>query len=352
MRKGVYRVGQKGECQGKGAVLESSLNLVKYSLIGLSFLFGMSAHANQSWVSATLDNDFFVNEDNGYTNGLYVTFYDVNESGNDAHWPDFWVKPLMWTMSDAPAKTSANVYSVGQTLNTAEDLTLVNPPQGSFPYSAMISINNTYITTRDDHADSVSTTIGIVGPWALGKETQNAVHKVISAQDPKGWNTQLHNELVFELSRSRVWRSWVSEADTMDVLTGFDVSAGTLKSSTSTGIMFRYGRNLESSYASTLLAENRISNPAAINNGWFVYAGVKVGYTFNQIFTDGNTFRDSRSIDYDHNTSVFSTGVSYAWDDIAIAFAINSPFTINGDKHDREVDRFTRYGTMTFAWQI
>ena len=352
MRKGVYRVGQKGECQGKSAVLESSLNLVKYSLIGLSFLFGMSAHANQSWVSATLDNDFFVNEDNGYTNGLYVTFYDVNESGNDAHWPDFWVKPLMWTMSDAPAKTSANVYSVGQTLNTAEDLTLVNPPQDSFPYSAMVSINNTYITTRDDHADRVSTTIGIVGPWALGKETQKAVHKVISAQDPKGWNTQLHNELVFELSRSRVWRSWVSEADTMDVLTGFDVSAGTLKSSTSTGIMFRYGRNLESSYATTLLAENRISNPTAINNGWFAYAGVKVGYTFNQIFTDGNTFRDSRSIDYDHNTSVFSTGVSYAWDDIAIAFAINSPFTINGDKHDREVDRFTRYGTMTFAWQI
>ncbi|QRV23480.1 lipid A deacylase LpxR family protein [Marinomonas foliarum] len=352
MRQGIDGDDQKGVVRGKGEVVESSLNLVKYSLISLSLLFGVSAYANESWVSATLDNDFFVNEDNGYTNGLYVTFYDVNESGNDSHWPDFWVKPLMWTMSDAPVKTSANVYSVGQTLNTAEDLTLANPPQGSFPYSAMISINNTYITTRDDHADRVSTTIGIVGPWALGKETQKAVHKVISAQDPKGWNTQLHNELVFELSRSRVWRSWVSEEDTMDVLTGFDVSAGTLKSSTSTGIMFRYGRNLESSYATTLLAENRMSNPTATDNGWFVYAGVKVGYTFNQIFTDGNTFRDSRSIDYDHNTSVLSTGVSYAWDDIAIAFAINSPFTINGDKQDREIDRFTRYGTMTFAWQI
>ena len=340
---------QKRLITDKDAVAKS---LVKYSLNSLFLLFGMSAYASQSWMSVTLDNDVFVNEDSGYTNGLYVTHYDVNESGRSPNWPDFWVKPLMWSMPDGEVQSSANVYSFGQTLNTAEDLTLHNPPEGSFPYSALLSMNNTYITTREDYADRVSTTIGIVGPLAMGKETQKGFHKIIGAQDPKGWDTQLHNELVFELSRSRVWRSWVSDNDTMDVLTGGNLSVGTLRSEANTGIMYRYGRNLKKSYPTILLTDNRMSNPTAVDSGWFVYAGLQAGYTFNQIFTDGNTFRDSRSIDYDHTNTLFSTGFSYAWEGIAVAFAINTPFTINGDEHDRKMDRFSRYGTLTFAWQL
>ncbi|WP_421854309.1 lipid A deacylase LpxR family protein [Marinomonas sp.] len=335
-----------------GVFKKKSTLSMKHYFLSLSLLVGTPVFADANWVSATLDNDFFVNEDNGYTNGLYVSWYDVRDSETSDHSPDFWVKPLMWSMPSGSLKSSANIYGFGQTINTADDIEIPNPPENDFPYSGLLSFNNTFIANSGDHADRVSTTLGIVGPLALGEQTQKAVHRIIDAQEPMGWDTQLKTEIVFELSRSRIWRSWASESDNMDFLSGVDMSVGTLKSSVSTGFMFRYGRNLENSYATVLLTENRMSNPTAVEEGWFVYAGVKASHTFNQIFTDGNTFRDSRSIDYNHNSNVFTSGLTYSWGESALSFAVNSPFTINGSDQDKKFAEQTRYGTLTFAWQL
>jgi hypothetical protein len=327
------------------------MRLRKY-LLGFGLICVFPAYADVNWMSATLDNDFFVNEDNGYTNGIYVSYFEVNDTSESVQSPAFWVKPLLWSLPNRDLSTSINIYSGGQTLTTPYDIEEKVPAEGTFPYSALLSFTNTYIAIASDYADRVSTTLGVVGPIAMGEQTQKAVHRVISARNPKGWDTQLENEVVFQFSRGRTWRTWIADSGKVDFLTGVDSSVGTLRSEVSTGFMLRYGRNLEDSYATVLLAESRTSNPIAVNKGWFVFAGVEFAYTFNQIFTDGNTFRNSRSIDYEHGNNMFSSGLTYSWGDMALAFAINSPFTFNGDKDDREMDKFTRYGTVTFSWQI
>ena len=340
-----------GQC---GAVSNNQKGLIRLRkcFIGFCWIFMLPAYADVNWMSATLDNDFFVNEDNGYTNGIYVSFFEISDDAQSIQQPVFWVKPLLWSMPIENVKTSVNIYSAGQTLTTPYDIEEKVPAEGTFPYSALLSFTNTYISVTPNYADRVSTTLGVVGPIAMGEQTQKAVHRVISAKTPRGWDTQLKNEVVFELSRGRTWRAWVADNGRTDVLSGANASIGTLRSGVNTGIMLRYGQNLDDSYATVLLAESRTSNPIAVNEGWFVFAGVEVGYTFNQIFTDGNTFRNSRSIDYNHNSNSFTTGLTYSWGDMALAFAINSPFSIDGDKNDREMDKFTRYGTLTFSWQI
>lgn len=339
--------------QGEKSPSNNRTLVFKHCLLGFSLLFGASAYADTNWLSVTLDNDFFVNEDNGYTNGVYVSFYDVRDNPQSSREPDFWVRPLMWSMpTNQKVDSSVNVYSAGQTLTTPYDIEAEVPPEGAFPYAGLLSFTNTYIAITPNYADRVSTTLGVVGPLAMGEQTQKAVHKVISAKTPKGWDTQLDNEVVFELSRARTWRSWVSDTGKMDLLSGAHASIGTLRSGVSTNLMLRYGHNLDNSYATALLADSRTSNPIAVNKGWFVYLGLGLNHTFNQIFTDGNTFRDSRSIDYDHNNNMFTSGVTYSWGDAALSFAINSPFSFSGDEHDREMDKYTRYGTLTFAWQI
>ncbi|RBP83435.1 lipid A deacylase LpxR family protein [Marinomonas rhizomae] len=321
-------------------------------MLCLSVFFVIPAYAESNWVSATLDNDFFVNEDNGYTNGIYVSLYDVYNNVAALPKPDAWVMPLSWSLPSKNTGQVVNVYSFGQSLTTPSDLTVANPSEDSLPYSGLISFTNTYIAIGPGYADKVSTTLGIVGPIALGKQTQKTIHKIISAQDPKGWDTQLENELVFHFSRGRTWRSWVSDSNNMDILTGLEAGVGTLKSDVGAGFMLRYGRNLNESFSTVLLSDMRASNPLAVNRGWFVYAGLKFDYTFNQIFTDGNTFRDSRSVDYDHNSNMFTSGLTYAWDDASLSFAINAPFSLNGRENAREMDKLTRYGTLTFAWQL
>lgn len=316
----------------------------------LFLLYSMQTYADVNWVSVTLDNDFFVNEDNGYTNGIYVATYDVYDGVTSQQEADIWVQPLMWSMANRSIDQAVNVYSFGQTLTTPYDISQTIPLETDLPYSAVINFTNTYITVGPDYADRASTTLGIVGPLALGEETQRAVHSIVPARDPKGWDTQLNNELVFEFSRGRTWRQWESNSGNMDLLLGANVSLGTIKSGISTAAIIRYGENLRDSYATVLFADSRTSNPIAVNGGWFMYSGLALKYNFNQIYTDGNTFNDSRSIDYDHNINIFALGVTYSWGDGSLAFAINRPFSFNEDGTDRNLDQFNSYGTLTFAW--
>lgn len=336
----------KGRCNRKVKIG------LKKSLLGLFLLYGMQAYADVNWMSVTLDNDFFVQEDNGYTNGIYISTYDVYDNVTSPQKADVWVRPLMWSMPNRSIDQAVNVYSFGQRLTTPYDISQTIPADDDLPYSAVLSFTNTYVTVGPYYADRASTTIGVVGPIALGEQTQKAVHSITSSQDPKGWDTQLNNELVFELSRGRTWRQWQSNSGNADLLLGVNASIGTIRSGVSTAAILRYGENLKESYATVLFADSRTSNPVAVNGGWFVYTGLALKYNFNQIYTDGNTFTDSRSVDYDHNIDILGVGITYSWGEGSLAFAINTPFSFNEDKTDRNLDQFNSYGTLTFAWEM
>src|SRR5690606_25591645 len=60
-------------------------------------------------------------------------------------------------------------------------------------------------TTRN-HVDDVELTLGVVGPAALGEQTQKFVHKNITdSPRPMGWDNQLNNEPALMLSWERSW---------------------------------------------------------------------------------------------------------------------------------------------------
>ncbi|MEM6987581.1 MAG: lipid A deacylase LpxR family protein [Pseudomonadota bacterium] len=228
------------------------------------------ANAEFDWAAATLDNDLFVGSDDGYTNGLYVSLFEVNESElNPPTRPDFWVYPLLWSMPSAGALGAVNAYTIGQTMSTPSDITIANPADDDLPYSALLAMTNSYVVANPVYADRASTTVGIVGPSALGEEAQKFVHQLIGSDEPLGWGTQLKDELVFQFSRARVWRKWVSETAHSDVLTSFDLSVGTIQSAVSAGFAFRYGRGLADSYATTLFNSTRAANPGALDGGWY-----------------------------------------------------------------------------------
>ena len=47
---------------------------------------------------------------------------------------------------------------------------------------------------------------GIVGPWALGRQVQNSVHGLFGFHTVRGWSHQLGNEFGFTASWERKWR--------------------------------------------------------------------------------------------------------------------------------------------------
>lgn len=172
----------------------------------------------------------------------------------------------------------------------------------------------------------------------------------MGADEPKGWDHQLHNEPIFQFGRSRIWRQWASNDDDLDVLTTAYGAAGTLSSEVSTSAIVRYGRNLENSYPSLILMNTRTSNSISVEKEWYVFAELKAEYVFNQIFTDGNTFRNSPSVDYERDFVGLNLGASYSWDGGSLTFAINHSDLLpyHSDKYQ---DR-TQYGTLTLAFDI
>lgn len=325
-------------------------NIIFYLTIVL-LLFASHVNANEKWISLTLDNDLFVGNDSGYSNGLYISLFESGNQTGEKPKSGLLLNPLKWSLPNSVPSGSLNAYTLGQAMNTPQDITIENPSENDLPYSAMLFFNNSYLHITPTVADKIGTTIGVIGPIALGEQAQKFVHGIIGSDEPLGWDTQLDNELVFQFSRSRAWRTWSSPKDTVDILTHAEFNVGTILSGVQTGFFARYGKDLTSSYATTLLSSSRSTNPVAINNGWYVYAGATAGYVFNQIFADGNTFKDSRSVGYDRESIGITAGVAYSRGDFSLTFAVNDTNIIQSGDLEETLEDLTQFGTLTFSWR-
>ena len=313
-------------------------------------LVSADAVAGNQYLSLTIDNDLFVGNDSGYSNGFYVSAFDTSLQG-DLPEKGFLLKPIAWSLPKGTPDGAVSSLTFGQAMNTPQDITIEDPGDDNLPYSALLFVNSAFLHITPTVADRIDTTLGIVGPVALGEPAQKFVHSLTGSDEPQGWDTQLDNELVFQFSRGRTWRSWSSPSDGIDFLTQAEFSLGTIRSGVKTGFLFRYGKSLAGTYATTLLSTNRISNPVAINDSWYVYAGANVGYLFNQIFTDGNTFKDSRSVDYDRENLGVSVGFAYSRNDFSVTFAINDSNVMQDGATADTLKNLTRFGSLTFAWR-
>ena len=318
-------------------------------LISCSVFASPSVTASSQWRAFTVDNDIFVGNDSGYSNGFYYSWISP-VMGNERREAPILVTPLLWSLDDQVQRASVISSTIGQTLNTPEDITIEDPAEDELPYSGLLFFNQTFLSIKKGHADKLSTTVGLVGPSSGAEASQKLVHSITGSDKPKGWDTQLKDELVFDFRRGRVWRSWHSDNERFDLLLDSEASLGTLISAISVGATFRYGRVLSHSYASHLFDRSRTSNPVAIDRGWYFYAAIQASYIFNQIFTDGNTFRDSRSIDVDPESIGVGIGYAYSWDDLSVTFAIND-FSIERGSSEEQLEDLTRYGTLTVAWR-
>lgn len=315
-------------------------------LICCAFIPG--ATADSDWRSFTLDNDIFVDSDDGYTNGLFVSWYDAGDSdASEQPGPPLLVRPLLWSLPDGHGGRVLNAYTVGQVIVTPENITVED--NSDLPYSGLLFFNNTHLVIGAGHADKLSTSLGIVGPSSGAESAQKWIHKLTGSDFPEGWDSQLKDEIVFKFSRARLWRAWFSQNDRMDLLLIGEATLGTIDSSLSGSVMLRYGEGLAQSFAMPVLSSTKTSNPVAFKSGWYLYIGVTARHLFNQIFTDGNTFRDSPSIDAEKSQLGAMIGFAYSWQTVSLTLAV-SDINLVGDKLETEFPELTRYGTLTLAW--
>ena len=311
----------------------------------------VSAAGDADWYSFTMDNDVFVGTDNGYTNGFYFSWFDTVEKTKPGI--GFLARTMAWSLpDDGQPVVSASIGTIGQTIMTPDDIEIEDPPEGDLPYAGLLFFTDSYVERfSGGYADRISATIGITGEYTFAEEMQTAVHDFLDGDEPEGWDTQLEDEIVFQFSRGRVWQSWKAPGGKQDLLLGADAALGTISSFAGASVMWRYGEQLDRTYATTLLASGRIASPVALETGWYWFAGAAARYTANVIFLDGNTYRDSREVDdWDNEQLAVTAGIAYSWKDWSLTYAI-SDLNVISDNDNDAVDEYSRFGTLTFAWR-
>jgi lipid A 3-O-deacylase len=314
----------------------------------LSLAGGIPASQAADWVSFTWDSDLFVGSDDGYTNGGFLSWFDTGRRSNRQPEPPVPVVPLLWSMStEKDPLYTVNAHTLGQMMVTPEDIKAEHPNPDDLPYAGLFYYVSSHLKVYERYADMASVTLGLVGPASGAESVQRYIHSRFDYDEPRGWSHQLENELVFKLSRDRVWRTWASHAGNADLVMSAGINVGTLESSVGGYAIIRYGTNLAKSYATAAYHSSRAINPLALDGGWHVYFGLGGRYVGNLIFTDGNTYRDSPSVDLDPAKIGVSCGVSYSWQTIAMTLAFEDAALF-----EEQYEAIERYGTLTFAYRL
>ncbi|WP_223670903.1 lipid A deacylase LpxR family protein [Kangiella shandongensis] len=306
-----------------------------------------------TFATLTIENDLFAGKDGGYTNGIgyswgygpYDDYLDSSAPGWLTGLSDF----LFIEMDDQRKKAVS--YAVFQMMQTPEDIQTTELIDDDLPYAGMLGWKGTLYAWDNEVADQFYVIAGMVGPASLAESTQKLVHQLTGSKRPQGWDNQLHNELVFNVAAQRSWRVDMTNSNGFgsDFLTFASGSAGTFSSEVAASAMLRFGSGLEETFPAVSILPGRDINPLAgsTDSHFYTFIAAQASYVFNDIFVDGNTFRNSHAVTLKHERFIVSAGAVWNWDKWGLLFSVaetSSTFEEN--------DHNGRFGSLSISYRF
>ncbi len=191
---------------------------------------------------------------------------------------------------------------LGQNMYTPRRITEARPQPLDRPWAAWLYVGGVAQSVLGNRLQTVEIDIGMVGPAALGKQVQTEWHKLVDADRPEGWGNQLRNEPGVLLAYLEKWRYGPSTG--LQAVPHFGMTLGNVMTLARAGGIVRIGQNMSGFGPDTIepggamLQRTRLTDSQAPgNHEWYVFAGIDARAVGRNIFLDGNTFRDSASVD-------------------------------------------------------
>lgn len=215
--------------------------------------------------------------------------------------------------------------AVGQTFYTAANIRNPNPAPNDRPYAGYLFAELGLDRRTRNTLDRFSLQAGVVGPSSLGRSVQVSVHDIIGDPKPRGWNTQLRDEPVFNLGFERIWRTpslALPLGLEADALPAVALAAGTVRVHAMAAVRARIGQGLAADFGPARLGPSNGDAPMPIGRdwGWYVFAGAGGRAVARDIFLDGNTYRDSRSTHREALVGDFEAGGAVFWRNVRLSY--------------------------------
>ncbi len=308
---------------------------------------------SRSFITFTFENDIFVGDDDGYTNGMGVTFGHGPFEAFDNHNLPGWIN---WLIEDTyiatmPQKKRGVAHMFFQRMQTPENLSEKELIGDDVPYAGLLAWQGTLYAWDDQVADRLSLYLGAVGPVTLAEQTQSIIHDLGDADEPQGWDNQIGNEPIFKVEIQRVWRLYHPEGkgNQFDILGLWGAGIGNLESATKAGFAVRWGMNLPHNFQAFAIQTDRQINPLSLapdENFYLFFAG-RAGVVFNNILIDGNSFKESHSVPLEHSQNQVSAGV--VWGSLHSAFV----FQVSSTSSDTKIiDNRDAFGALSMTYRF
>lgn len=274
------------------------------------------------------ENDLFNGTDQGYSNGIKLSWVSANLKDyiNDPCLP-VWVRRLNRTFRSIrdTGYTSRNmVVTVGQSIYTPLNKTSTALIPNDRPYAGWLYLGLGYNERNAKQMDILQINLGIVGPAALAKESQDFIHDLRDIPRFNGWNNQLKNELGIQVIAERKRKVWESDSKYgphLDLITHYGGSLGNVATYLNTGFEIRAGNKLPNDFGTSPIQSAGDSNAPLEGDsqrrfsagGLHVFLSTDMRLVAHTIFLDGNTFASSHRVEKEVLVGNVATGIAWQW---------------------------------------
>jgi lipid A 3-O-deacylase len=308
------------------------------------------------------ENDIVAGTDLQYTNGLKLTWTseDLNnyrENKNIPEWSYPIIKILPFINEGGFQKNIS--FSIGQNIYTPDDTERTDLIKDDRPYAGILYFGIGFISKNIKQMDTVEIDAGIVGPHSYANKVQNKFHSAFDHKESKGWDNQLKDEFVVNLFHERKWRALSSDLGNgfaYDVIPNAGFAVGNMLIAASFGGQIRYGLNLPNDFGTMLIRPGSDTN-APIDDkdprlseeptpfGIHLFLGVDAYAVARNILLDGNTFKDSHSVDKKPVVCRFIGGFGIIINRVKVTYA-----NVWATKEFDTQKKGQQYGSLTISY--
>jgi hypothetical protein len=297
--------------------------------------------------AAIFENDKPAGNDRDYSNGFLFAW------SSPSFQPPRWLDPVTGIGSRLVIPGDLRwQLSFGQKFFTPDDTETRTPDPADRPYAAWLYGALTLMSSNEHQFSSVELQLGVVGPSALGEQVQNNFHRLFNIPNAEGWDRQLKDEPGVNLVLTRQWRqNWDTSIEGLQVgvVPSVSGSLGNVNTYAGGGAMLRIGNALADDFGpprvrpvsggSVFYTEQRDGL------GWYAFVGVEGRVVAHDVTLDGNTWRDSPSVDRNWLVGDASAGIALMWRGVRLTGA----YTIRTEEFSGQ-DGASEFGSVSLAF--
>jgi hypothetical protein len=303
------------------------------------------------------ENDIYLSRDNNYTSGLGFIWVS-----NDA--ATYGSRNLVRKMVQGtsflpsvgdPGFRSFVSFTLGHEIYTPTDIESPTPPPDEQPYAGVIFLDTSVYGHSSRMMNAFTLRLGCVGPCSGAEKLQRKIHEWTGSPIPEGWDQQLRNEFLLNADYQhyrRMQRRVEPGKAHYDVAWRAGGGFGNFYIGANIGVEARLGYGLPDSYGVTGRRSSGASSfvntiPPPRRVWWgYAFAGLQAFGVARFLPTDGNTFKDSPSVDRDDFAANLTTGFVVGYRRFVLSWTLNNVSGLSSLSNSRDTD----FGALTFSF--